>query len=54
MVTKRKCDKCGKIISTRDFKICERGHYICKSCDRDHVVGFTKKWCPVCKKAKLR
>jgi len=40
----RICDSCGKKKDVYGGKICEKGHFICKSC------GYTRSTCPICGK----
>lgn len=43
---KRTCDNCGQMKNTSGAKVCDNGHIICKSCNRD-MFGARK--CPICR-----
>lgn len=50
-MSKRNCAKCGKDKEVEGGRICEKGHFICKSCVWE-TAGFLsdeRKRCPLCK-----
>ena len=40
----RVCSSCGKDKDVSGGKICEKGHFVCKSC------AYDRRYCPICDK----
>lgn len=40
----RVCSACGKDKDVSGGKICEKGHFVCKSC------AYDRRYCPICDK----
>lgn len=50
-MAKRSCANCGKDKDIEGGRICEKGHFICKTCvnkDSDFFFSRPKTKCPVC------
>jgi len=49
---KRICAKCGKEKEISGGKVCEKGHFICKSCVWETAGFFSneRRICPLCSK----
>lgn len=49
----RSCVKCGKSKDIKGGKVCEKGHFVCKTCVNESVgvfFGEAMKRCPICEK----
>ena len=48
-MAKRSCAKCGKEKDVEGARICEKGHFICKSCvwETSGLLSGERKVCPL-------
>lgn len=52
-MARRICAKCGKEKDVEGGRVCEKGHFICRSCVWEGsglLFTFEKRTCPLCKK----